>query len=51
MKKPVVLIIMDGLGLAEASEGNAVSLAKKPVLDELYKTYPNERLIASGMAV
>jgi 2,3-bisphosphoglycerate-independent phosphoglycerate mutase len=51
MKKPVVLIIMDGLGLAEASSGNAVSLAKKPVLDQLFKTYPNKTLKASGMDV
>ncbi|MFP4286410.1 MAG: 2,3-bisphosphoglycerate-independent phosphoglycerate mutase [Candidatus Izemoplasmataceae bacterium] len=51
MKKPVVLIIMDGLGLAEASSGNAVTLAKKPVLDRLFKTYPNKTLKASGMNV
>ena len=28
-KKPVMLMILDGFGIAEASEGNAVSLAKK----------------------
>ena len=31
-KRPVMLIIMDGYGLAPASDTNAVSLAKKPNL-------------------
>jgi len=51
MKKPVALIIMDGLGLEMESEGNAVSLAKKPNLDRLMKEYPTSSLNASGMAV
>ncbi len=51
MKKPVVLIIMDGWGLADASEGNAVSLAKTPNYDRLVKTYPHTTLKASGMSV
>ena len=51
MKKPVVLIIMDGLGLEKASQGNAVTLAKKPNLDRLMETYPNSTLCASGMEV
>jgi len=51
MKRPTVLIIMDGLGLAKAGPGNAVTLAKKPNLDELMKTYPTNTLEASGMAV
>ncbi|MBR3690605.1 MAG: hypothetical protein IKL97_05860, partial [Eggerthellaceae bacterium] len=33
---PACLIIMDGYGLSEASEGNAISLAKTPVLDDLF---------------
>ncbi len=51
MKRPTVLIIMDGLGLAKASPGNAVTLAKKPNLDELMKTYPTNTIEASGLAV
>ena len=31
-KKPVVLVIMDGLGLRDSAEGNAVKAAKTPVL-------------------
>ncbi len=48
MKKPVTLIIMDGYGLAPAGEGNAISLAKKPNLDKMFKEYPNAILGASG---
>ena len=51
MKKPVVLIIMDGIGLSKESPSNAVTLAKTPVLDELFKTYPHNTLTASGLAV
>lgn len=50
-KKPVMLMIMDGFGLAPKSEGNAVALAKKPNYDRLLKEYPNTELQASGMAV
>ena len=48
MKKPVTLIIMDGYGLAPAGEGNAISQAKKPNLDKMFKEYPNATLGASG---
>ncbi len=50
-KKPTVLMILDGFGLNEKTEGNAVSLAKKPVLDKLMKDYPFVKGNASGMAV
>lgn len=50
-KRPVMLIIMDGFGLAPASEGNAVSLAKKPVLDSLMAKYDVKTIDASGSAV
>ena len=39
MKKPVVLIIMDGIGIGKAGSGNAYSLAKHPNLDKLFKIY------------
>jgi len=51
MKKPVVLIIMDGMAKAPASPGNAYELAKKPHLDKLFKEYPNTLIEASGEAV
>lgn len=51
MKKPVVLIIMDGIGIGKKYPGNAFDLAKKPNLDRLFSKYPNTLLEASGEAV
>jgi len=48
MKKPIVLIIMDGFGIAPPSGGNAVTLAKKPNLDALFAACPHTQLQASG---
>ena len=48
---PACLIIMDGLGLAPAGPGNAVSLASTPVLDQLFETCSHTKLEASGEAV
>lgn len=50
-KKPVMLIIMDGFGEAPASDSNAVTLAKKPNLDRIWKEYPTTLIEASGEAV
>ncbi len=50
-RKPIVLMILDGYGLNEKSEGNAVAQAKTPVMDALMKEYPFARGNASGMAV
>ena len=50
-KKPTVLMILDGYGLNDKTEGNAVALAKTPVMDRLMKEYPFVRGNASGMAV
>ncbi|MBE5873872.1 MAG: 2,3-bisphosphoglycerate-independent phosphoglycerate mutase [Lachnospiraceae bacterium] len=50
-KKPVVLMILDGYGLNGKSEGNAVAIAKTPVVDSLMKEYPFVKGNASGMAV
>ena len=49
--KPAVLLILDGYGLNEKTEGNAVALAKTPVMDRLMKEYPFVKGYASGMAV
>jgi 2,3-bisphosphoglycerate-independent phosphoglycerate mutase len=46
-----VLIILDGWGLAPAGPGNAVSLARTPVFDELWEAYPTTTLTACGQAV
>ncbi len=45
------LIVLDGWGLAEPGPGNAVSLARTPVFDELWRTYPHTELTACGRAV
>ena len=46
-----VLIVLDGWGLAPDGPGNAVSLARTPVFDELWTSYPHTQLTASGRAV
>lgn len=50
-KKPTVLLILDGYGLNEKTEGNAVALANTPVMDGLMANYPFVKGYASGMAV
>ena len=50
-KKPTVLMILDGYGLSDKEEGNAVKLAKTPVVDSLMRDYPFVKGLASGMAV
>ena len=50
-KKPVVLMILDGYGLNDKHEGNAIYEAKTPVMDKLMKEYPYVHGNASGMAV
>ncbi len=47
----VCLVILDGWGLAEPGPGNAVSLARTPVFDELWADYPHTTLTACGRAV
>lgn len=49
--KPVILLIFDGFGIAPPGNGNAVTLSKKPVLDQMIATYPTLTLQASGEAV
>ena len=51
MKKPTVLLILDGFGLAEPGENNAVSCARTPVLDALFAARPHTELSASGLDV
>ena len=49
--KPVVLIVMDGLGVRTSQLGNAVYTAKTPNLDSLWTNYPHALLKASGKEV
>jgi len=48
---PLVVIVMDGVGLSDNREGNAVALANKPELDMLMAKYPNTAIKAHGVAV
>lgn len=50
-KKTTVLMILDGYGLNDKTEGNAVYEANTPVMDQLMKEYPFVKGNASGMAV
>ena len=49
--KPVLLLILDGYGLANHVEGNAVKAANTPVIDGLMRDYPWVKGAASGLAV
>ncbi len=47
----VVLVVLDGWGLAPEGPGNAISQASTPVFDALWERYPHTTLNASGPAV
>ena len=51
MKRPIILAIMDGYGISEKIEGNAIKAAYKPNLDFLINNCPNIKLKAHGDAV
>ena len=50
MKKPLVLMILDGFGIAP-TEGNAIAAANKPNLDKIFAENPHTQIGASGMDV
>ncbi len=50
-KKPVVLMVLDGYGLNEKKEGNAIAMADTPVMDRLMAECPFVKGNASGLAV
>lgn len=50
-KKTTVLMILDGYGLNDRKDHNAVAEANTPVMDKLMKEYPFVKGNASGMAV
>lgn len=51
MKRPTMLMILDGFGLSDSSRGNAIAQAHKPNLDDIFAHYPGTKLDASGSAV
>ncbi len=51
MKQTTTLIILDGFGLSDRKEGNAVAAARTPNLDRLFRDFPHTVLQASGEAV
>ncbi|HYG02590.1 MAG TPA: 2,3-bisphosphoglycerate-independent phosphoglycerate mutase [Chryseosolibacter sp.] len=51
MNKKVLLMILDGWGLATNKAVSAIDKARTPFVDSLYTKYPNSKLEASGLAV
>ena len=49
--KLTMLMILDGFGENNQSQGNAVKLAKTPNIDKIMKKYPTTKISASGLAV
>ena len=50
-KQTTLLLILDGFGINENNEANAVAQADKPNIDAIMKKYPTVKGYASGMAV
>ena len=51
MEKPIVLVIMDGVGKGDGGSGDAVKVANTPTLDHLLATCPHTYIKAHGTAV
>lgn len=51
MSKPVVLLVLDGVGVSNETRGNAVAAAEKPNLRKIGENFPGTKLQASGIAV
>jgi 2,3-bisphosphoglycerate-independent phosphoglycerate mutase len=51
MNKKVMLMILDGWGLGNNLQADAIRHAHTPFIDSLYKQYPHSKLVASGEAV
>ena len=50
-KRPLLLTILDGYGISETIEGNAIAAARKPNMDKLFAAYPHSQLESSGGSV
>ncbi len=51
MNKKVLLVILDGWGIATNPKVSAIDAAQTPYINSLYRTYPHSKLEASGLAV
>ena len=51
VKGPIVTVVMDGVGLSDFKEGNALFDARTPNLDHLFKQYGCLPLSAHGKSV
>ena len=51
MSKKVILMILDGWGIADVKDSSAICKANTSFIDSLYKNYPNSKLGTSGMQV
>lgn len=51
MNKKVLLMILDGWGIAKNTKVSAIDQAQTPYINSLYKKYPHSKLEASGLAV
>lgn len=51
MNKKVILLILDGWGIATNPKVSAIDAANTPFIDSLYTKYPHSKLEASGLAV
>jgi 2,3-bisphosphoglycerate-independent phosphoglycerate mutase len=51
MNKKVLLMILDGWGIAKNTKVSAIDHSKTPYINSLYKKYPHSKLEASGLAV
>ncbi|MGN0704314.1 MAG: 2,3-bisphosphoglycerate-independent phosphoglycerate mutase [Lentihominibacter sp.] len=50
-KRPTMLMILDGYGISENTDGNAIAAADKPNLDAIFAKYPGTTLKACGLDV
>jgi len=48
---PLILVILDGWGIAKPNKGNAITSARTPTMNGLLRKYPNTELSASGKSV
>ncbi|HLZ16072.1 MAG TPA: hypothetical protein VKQ08_03495, partial [Cyclobacteriaceae bacterium] len=51
MNKKVLLMILDGWGIAKNAKVSAIDAARTPYINSLYEKYPHSKLQASGLAV
>ncbi len=50
-RRPLILCILDGFGLGEENQHNAIYLAKTPCLDKIFAQYPHSKISTSGLDV